>query len=243
MKRNMFLLFALVCLVPVTHAQGLVNDLLAGKLVKPEVGQWAWYNLTAAKGGKKYVIRQAIVGEEKVDRKQGYWVEFEIIPEVGFKMVYKMLLTGPASDPENIHRVIEKSGVDPAREVTVDSSTEGDIDDGSKRRSLGLENISTLDGIIRAEHYEVTKGDQQIHVWINEKVHPTGIVRIRSLDGEMVLRNHGEGGESAQSVITEQPLPPAPVVDVEKPKAEIRTGTRSRSDEADGGSPREKETQ
>jgi len=222
----MVLLFALLFMAPLAPAQGLVGDLLAGKLVNPKVGQWAWYNLVAAKGGKKYVIRQAIVGEERVSRKQGYWVEFEIIPEVGFKIVYKMLLTGPASDPENIHRVIEKSGVDPAQEVAVDQAAAKPVASESKRRSLGLEDIHTLDGAIRAEHYEVLEGADIIHVWINEKINPTGIVRMRSLDGEMVLRNHGSGGENADSVIAEKPLPPN-VETVPKQKPQVRAETKA----------------
>lgn len=223
MTRNILLLLALLFFVPLARAQGLVGDLLAGKLVNPKAGQWAWYNLTDAKAGKKYVIRQAIVGEEKVNRKEGYWVEFEIIPEVGFKMVYKMLLTGPANDPKNIHRVIEKSGADPAREVSVDESVAAGPAPESKRRSLGLEEVQTMSGTVKAEHYEVTQGKNTIGVWINEKINPTGIVRMRSLDGEMVLRNHGQGGENAKSIITEVPLPPDASPATARPKAEIHT--------------------
>lgn len=226
MKRNILLLFALVFLLPKAYPQGLVGDLLAGKLVDPKTGQWAWYNLVDATGGKKYVIRQAIVGEEKVNRKPGYWVEFEVIPEVGFKMVYKMLLTGPASDPKNIHRVIEKSGVDPAREVAVDTAAPATSVPESKRRSIGQEEVVTINGPVRAEHYEVTQGDQLISVWINEKINPTGIVRMQSRDGEMILRNHGEGGENAKSIITETPLPPEETPAVSAPKTEIKTGTK-----------------
>ncbi|NUM55031.1 MAG: hypothetical protein HUU46_15395 [Candidatus Hydrogenedentes bacterium] len=226
MRRNILLLLALVFLIPIARGQGLVGDLLAGKLVNPKAGQWAWYNLTDARGGKKYVIRQAIVGEEKINRKQGYWVEFEVIPEVGFKMVYKMLLTGPANDPKNIHRVIEKSGVDPAREIAIDGTTPANTTPESKRRSLGLDEVSTMNGVIRAEHYEVTQGDQVIGVWINEKINPTGIVRMRSLDGEMVLRNHGTGGENAKSIITETPLPPDEPAPSAGPKPEIKAETK-----------------
>lgn len=229
MKRNILLLFALVFLLPKAYAQGLVGDLLAGKLVDPKPGQWAWYNLVDATGGKKYVIRQAIVGEEKVNRKPGYWVEFEVIPEVGFKMVYKMLLTGPASDPKNIHRVIEKSGVDPAREVAVDAAAPANNVPESKRRSIGQDEVVTINGPVRAEHYEVTQGDQIINVWINEKINPTGIVRMQSQDGEMILRNHGEGGENAKSIVTETPLPPEETPAVAAPKTEIKTGTRPKA--------------
>lgn len=243
MTRNILLLLALLFFVPVAHGQGLVGDLLAGKLVNPKAGQWAWYNLVDGRAGKKYVIRQAIVGEEKVNRKQGYWVEFEVIPEVGFKMVYKMLLTGPASNPENIHRVIEKSGVDHAREVAIDENSPANSTPETKRRSLGMEDVATMNGVVRAEHYEVTQGDQTINVWINEKINPTGIVRMRSLDGEMVLRNHGQGGENAKSIVTETPLPPDDAPGTPTPKTEIKAETKPKdapeesADEQQGTTP------
>lgn len=225
MKRNILLLFALLFVLPAANGQGLVGDLLAGKLVDPKAGQWAWYNLTDARAGKKYVIRQAIVGEEKVNRKDGYWVEFEIIPEVGFKMVYKMLLTGPANDPKNIHRVIEKSGVDPAREIAVDDAAPAADAPDSTRRSLGMDDVKTMNGDVKAEHYEVTQGDQVINVWINERINPAGIVRMQSRDGDMVLRNHGDGGENAKSIITETPLAPDTNPGMPVPKAQVRTET------------------
>lgn len=227
-------------------AQGVVGDLLAGKLVNPKVGQWAWYNLVASQGGKKYVIRQAIVGEEKVGRKDGYWVEFEIVPEVGYKLIYKMLLTGPASDPNNIHRVIQKNGTDPAEEVPVEPETAGDDGSKPKRQSLGMEDVVTGDGPIRAERFSVSNGDKSFDVWINEKVYPTGIVRLRSLDGEMILRNHGQGGEYAQSVIRETPVSaqsPNPT-STSKPRIRAEAGKpKADAPEAGSPSPPEKEAQ
>jgi hypothetical protein len=189
-------------------AQGVVGDMLAGKLVDPEVGQWAWYDLSSAKDSKKFVVRQAIVGEEKVARRSGYWVEFEIVPEVGYRVVYKMLLTGPASDPRNIVRVIEKTGPEPAVELNVADAGETDSAAKSKstRNLVGEESVTTLDGAISAEHYKVQQGVQMMDVWINDAIKPTGIVKLESLDGRMVLRNHGVGGEYAKSVIIEQPI-------------------------------------
>jgi len=35
---------ALVLFVPFARAQGVVSEMLAGKLVDPAVGQWAWYD-------------------------------------------------------------------------------------------------------------------------------------------------------------------------------------------------------
>ena len=189
-------------------AQGVVGDLLAGKLVDPKVGQWAWYDLSSGRDSKKVVVRQAIVGEEKVARKTGYWVEFEIVPEVGYRVIYKMLLTGPASDPRNIIRVIEKTGPEPAVELDVTGAGDAESEDKAKssREPVGDEEITTLDGVIRAEHYKVQQGGQTMDVWINDAIKPTGIVRLDSLDGRMVLRNHGVGGEYAKSVILETPI-------------------------------------
>ncbi len=202
------------CLVGVTaillatpcYAQGVVGDLLGGKLVNPKVGQWAMYDLLDTKGGQKYLVREAIVGEEEVDRKPGYWVEFEITPPVGFKEVFKMLLTGPAGDPANVRRVIEKSGIDPAREVPVDASPGDKDNEHAKRTSLGMEPIATNDGPIRAEHFEVETGKRTMHVWVNEQVTPSGVVKLKAPDGEMTLRNYGIGGSAAKSIITEKPL-------------------------------------
>lgn len=232
MKHAVALLIVSFLASAAAGAQGVVGDLLAGKLVNPKVGQWAWYDLVAGKDHKKFVVRQAIVGDEKLDRKKGYWVEFEVIPEVGYKIVYKMLLTGPANDPKNIVRVIEKSGPDPAVELHVSAAeTDGEQESEAKRKSLGIEEIATLNGVIRAEHFEVTDGERKMDVWINEKIYPTGVVKMTSLDGQMVLRNHGEGGEYARTVITETPITPeeadkkrGPVSIPKAPEVETRAG-------------------
>ena len=41
---------------PTVYAQGVLGDVLAGKLVKPEVGQWAWYNLIDGSTQKRYLV-------------------------------------------------------------------------------------------------------------------------------------------------------------------------------------------
>jgi len=142
------------------------------------------------------------VAQEKVGHKTGYWLEFEVVPEVGYKTIYKVLLTGPASDPRNIHRIIHRYGPEPPEEIPIErEALEPDESNRIKRESLGMETVNTGDGPLRAEHVSVTKEDRVIHLWINEKIRPTGIVRMKTPGGEMVLRNHGFGGKAAQSVI------------------------------------------
>lgn len=204
----------LVCVLApaAAGAQGVVNDLLAGKLLDPRVGQWAWYTLESADDDQRYAIRQAIVGSETVGRRTGYWLEVEIVPEVGYKILYKMLLTGPASDPRNVHRIIAKHGLDPAFEVPRGAHGEDSDTPRARRRSQGMEDVVTPSGIIRAERFEVTQGDQTLNLWIHNDVLPTGIVRLQSPEGDMLLRNYGIGGRDAESLIESpdevQPMPP-----------------------------------
>ena len=233
MKRALILFLVVLTLSSASTAQGIVGDLLAGKLVNPKVGQWAWYDLAAGKGGKKFVVRQAIVGEEKVGRKKGYWVEFEIVPEIGFRAVYKMLLTGPASSPENIIRVIEKNWPEPAAEIEVDhKAAAAEQPTEPERKLVGAEKVATLEGEVQAEHFVVDHGGKKMDVWINERVNPSGIVKLKSVDGEMTLRNHGEGGEFASSVIKETPLTPQQAAErresapsTELPEVQTHAGT------------------
>lgn len=202
-RRSLTCVAAAVFLICLTAAgQTAVNDLLAGKLIDPRVGQWVWYTVTDSDGKARYAVRQAVVGEERVGTRTGHWIEFEIVPDAGYKSVYKVLVTGPASDPRNIRRVIHKQGLDPVVETDVESQ-ESTKTSGSRprRKSLGLEMVNTGSGPIQAEHLEVVQDDRTVHLWVNEAVKPTGIVRLKTDDGEMVLRNYGVGGEYAVSAL------------------------------------------
>lgn len=77
-----------------------------------------------------------------------------------------------------------------------------------------------MNGVVSAEHYEVAQGGQTMHLWINESIKPTGIVKLESLDGRMILRNYGEGGEYAKSVITEQPISAAEAAKIRESQPE-----------------------
>lgn len=201
MYRVVCLLLVMVVWTLGASAQNIVADVLSGKLVHPEVGQWAWYVVTDGATKEKYLIRQAIVGEEKVNRKRGFWLEIEVVPQVGFPTIYKMLLTGPASKSRNIHRVLFKEGNQLAREIP----TNPDDPDGpvpkARRKSLGMEKVKTFKGKMDAEHYTMTVEGRTLEVWLNDAVRPMGVVRMSSSDGELVLRDYGVGGEDGQSKI------------------------------------------
>ncbi|HIJ66314.1 MAG TPA: hypothetical protein HPP77_10230 [Candidatus Hydrogenedentes bacterium] len=208
MKRFVLLLLLGAVVGAAARAQNVVTDVLAGKLVKPKVGQWAWYDLLDNRGARLYTFRHAVVGKERVGRKTGWWIEFELVPDVGYTSVYKMLLTGPATEPKNIEKVLLKDGPEPVQDVTPTAQPpDDDGDDEEKkseavtRESLGEEDVTTPAGVIRAERFVVTKGEREFEVWIDEKVRPTGIVRMVSPDGQLVLRSHGLGGENGESAL------------------------------------------
>lgn len=198
-----------------------INGLLEGKLVSPKEGQWAWYDLTGATGHDKFMVRQAVVGEEKVDGKTGYWVELEIVPAIGYRTMYKMLLTGPASDPKNVHKIIVRQDPDPPQTIPVeDALGSGSSGPEPKRKSMGKDNVETPGGPIPAERFRVSTGDGSFDIWINDNVPPMGIIRMTSEEGEMVLRAYGEGGESAVSAMDAKS-------EAQPPKVTVKTGTEA----------------
>jgi len=214
--------WSLICLIACTGAlaQGVIGQVLSGDLVNPKVGAWAWYDLTDAATDIRFLVRQAIVGNEKVGRKTGYWIEIEVVPRIGYKTIYKMLLTGPATDPKHVHKVLLRDGPRPVNEVSISDDNKKNAppdpngeDSGAvrtkdlARTSLGEEDVPTLGGTIRAEHFELTPGDQKVELWLNDDVRPMGIVKMKSPEGELVLRNHGVGGPDARSIIDEEPVP------------------------------------
>lgn len=204
MRQLWFVAVLLLCALEAAPQQSVIGDVLSGSLVKPKEGQWAWYDVKDANTGLHYALRQAIVGSEKVGKKTGYWVELEIVPIIGYKTVYKMLLTGPASDPKHLHRVMTREGAAPPKEMPLATETEKSDkkeQDAAKEERLGFEDIKTETGTVSAEHLRVTSAGGVSDMWINDEVRPMGIVRLSSAQGELVLRSYGEGGEDARSII------------------------------------------
>ncbi|HEO72633.1 MAG TPA: hypothetical protein ENN80_15355 [Candidatus Hydrogenedentes bacterium] len=220
--------------------QGVVGDVLSGRLVKPKVGQWAWYEMEDAETNRRYALRQAIVGEEWVGWKKGYWLELEVVPPVGYRSVYKMLVTGPASDPRNVHRLLVRDGLSEPVEAPVGQEEGGQSKTPAiKRESMGVETVTTSAGEIKAEHLRLTSGGAASDMWVNDAVRPLGIVRMMSQDGELMLLKYGEGGRDARSVIDEDPLegraPPEPKVEVRVESGEMSESHTSARPDARAG--------
>lgn len=201
---NKLYLVLLAVLCAVAHrapAQEMMSDLLSGKLVNPQVGAYAWYNLKDKTSGQEYFLRQAIVGTEKIKRKEGWWLETELVPRVGFSSVYKMLLTGAASNAENVHRLLVREGNSAVQEVTLDGKNAAKEDGDVPREALGVETLSMPSGDIEAEHYRIKDGEIQTEIWISDKVPPMGLVKMTTAEGELSLQRYGVGGKDGESAL------------------------------------------
>lgn len=208
--RRLFLLAACLCIVGrPAEAQNVIADIMSGKLINPEVGVFAWYELKDAASGARVFLRQAIVGSKKVGDKEGFYLETEVLPEIGFPIVYKMLLTGPATDPANVHEVMVKDGMNPPETVPLDTLQQetAAVQEG-KRESQGKVTVETLAGPIEAEHFVIDEGEHKSEVWVNDTVRPMGIVKMIAPEGELILTRHGTGGSDAESVL-DRPYPGA----------------------------------
>jgi len=192
-------LLAALLFAPAARAQDAVADVLSGRLVKPEAGVWAWYEIDDAETGEKIMLRQAITSEERVRRKTGYWVETRIRPEVGIPVTYLMLLTGPATDPDNVHALYYQ--------VRDEPPIVGDVDAlEPSEPAANLEEVEPVDvvsmptpqGNVTCKHYRLPDGTE---AWISDEVPPLGIVRLKSDKGSMLLQRYGKGGPEAEPTL------------------------------------------
>lgn len=203
--RSTLMILVALCAIP-AGAQGILGDLLSGSLIAPEKGVWAWYELTDTASGEKFYLRQAIVDEEKVKRKAGFWVETQLQPETGFGSVYKMLLTGPATDPKNIQRLILQDGSSLPEEIPVDGKGDsGETFDEAEKQLVGTETITTPAGDLECQHFIIQEAAGKTELWLNDTVRPLGLVKMISPEGELALQRYGKDGPDAQSVIDLMP--------------------------------------
>jgi hypothetical protein len=190
---------------------GVMADIMSGKLVNPSVGVWAWYDVKDTTSGEHVFLRQAVVGEAKVDGKNGFWIETEVVPRIGYPIIYKMLLTGPAGDPKNIHKLIFREGSNEPKEVAVDTAAAQPGSLGSaERKTVGTEKIETQQGAVEAEHVVAEQDGKKTDVWTSDKVPPMGILKLVSPDGELVLQRFGKGGPDGESAMDKKIDAPAP---------------------------------
>ena len=182
----------------------------------PEAGAWSEYIILDKKKEKRTVIRLAILGAKG----DSYW--YEVVNKDGKNSnIVKMLVTGDPIEPENIKRLITKSGMNPAQEMDPGFVLMGRKAAGSmfERQSgiptnstLELQNVKTGEDVVILEagtfdvelHRIIDKdGTVQAEYKFSRQVHPFGIVASEAGNINVLLAGHGTG---ATSLITEEPI-------------------------------------
>lgn len=181
----------------------------------PKPGVWSEYAIFDKATGKRAVMRMSIVGVEG----DAYW--YEVVNREGeASNIVKMLVKGDPNDPENIQRLIMKSGTNPAQEMPRDFVLMGRrmASHMFEQRSgipaspsVKLQNVKTGIGeaTVPAGTFDVALHeivDESGRVYakykFSEEVRPFGVIASDAENSTMVLVGYGDG---AKSLITEEP--------------------------------------
>ena len=213
---------------------------LYGEFKMPEVGAYATYKVINVKNKAERITKISIVGIEKgeggvakiysegepmkivdssgiarVYTPKGedlYWYEIEETdPKTGVVNTVKMLISGNPQEIGTIHRMVIKSGKDPATELpqeilgmlnqTPPQKTKTKVEE-PKSKKLGTEKVKIKKKTFECTHLRYSFKDKTTaEVWTNTKV-PFGVVKSTSPEVTMELLEYGT---DAVSAIKEKP--------------------------------------
>ncbi|HSH70297.1 MAG TPA: hypothetical protein VK997_10295, partial [Deferrisomatales bacterium] len=188
---------------------------LFGKF-QPQLGAWSEYQLLEKASGKATRMRMAIVGQEG----GAYW--YEVTNDEGDnRNIIKMLVVGNPNEPDNIQRLIIKSGDNPAQEMPRDFVAMGrkmaahmfekrsGVPSGSEAQvrleEAGRHQITVPAGTFDTTFYKIlgAEGKLLAEYDAHPDVLPFGVVSSTTDSNTMVLLAHGD---DAKSRITETPV-------------------------------------
>ena len=183
---------------------------------QPVVGAWSEYSVLEKDTGKRIRMRMAIVGKEA----GGFW--YEVTQDDGRnRNVVKMLVRGDPGNPDNIQRLILKSGDNPAAEMPVEFVSMGRKMAGHmfERRSgvpvrpgqelrvveAGEETVRVPAGTFRATLQKIVDPSGRVLATYHfvPDVLPFGVVTSETERSSMELLAYGR---DARSAITETPV-------------------------------------
>ncbi len=181
----------------------------------PKEGAWSQYTITEKQTGIKTLMRMSIVGREG----GSYWYEV-INDEEGARNIVKMLVKGDPNDPENIQRLIMKSGRQPAQEMPRDfvlmgrrmashmfeqrSGIPSSQSVSLKNEIVGTGKVKVPAGTFSITNHQIVDANGKIYAEFkfSKSIHPFGVVTSDTENTSMVLLDHGTG---AKSLITGTP--------------------------------------
>jgi hypothetical protein len=181
----------------------------------PELGAWSEYSVVEKDTGKRAKMRMSIVGTEG----DAFWYEV-FHDDTESTNVIKMLVKGNPNDPENIKRMIFKSGDNPAAEMPPDFVAMGRkmaVHMFEKRsgvsaqptspfsvKEVGEEKVTVTAGTFKTSLYSIIdeNGKAVAKYYSSPTVLPFGVVSSDTEQTSMELLAYGR---DARSMITGTP--------------------------------------
>ncbi len=163
----------------------------------PVLGAGARYETRDEHGSGAFSV--AVVGETKVNGKQGYWVETRVEKGDEAGLVLKQLVVREQGRPHTLRLIIQRPSQAPEEEtlagnqVAQPSSESREAIASGIKESLGRADVTTPAGKFVCRHYRVQLGSAPGDLWTSRRVAPYGIVKLTSegLSMEVVqLLNH-----------------------------------------------------
>jgi len=197
-----------------TEEQAAGTRLFGTFAPKPDV--WSEYAIFDKDTGRRTVMHMSIVGIEQ----DSYWYEVEKREDTGASII-KMLVKGDPIYPENIQRLIIKSGPGPAQEMSGDFALMERQEAGRvfeqqsgvlARATVNLKSVMTGEGTATVPAgtfdvslYEIIDPSGMVYARykFSQAIRPFGIVSSDTDTKTTVLVGHGTG---ARSLITEEPI-------------------------------------
>ncbi|MHB8503032.1 MAG: hypothetical protein ACYDCG_11435 [Candidatus Acidiferrales bacterium] len=190
MKRPQIILVAAgLCLIIGTASRAQMGMNLFKKpaitdIFRPVVGSGAVYE--TEQNQTKSTMEMTVVGEEAVDGKEAFWLEFGHGDQKTGAMTYgKMLVT---KDDFQFHRMIFQQPGRPPVEMPMNPAMrqKSRIDDEMEKwHKVGTEMITVPAGSFLCDHW--TKDDGKGDVWASSKVSPMSMVKEVTPSNSMVL--------------------------------------------------------
>jgi hypothetical protein len=190
MKRpHVLLVAAVLCLVVGTPTRAQMGMDLFKKpaiadIFKPVVGNGAVYE--TERDQKKSTIEMTVVGQEAVDGKDAFWLEFGHTDARSGTMAYgKMLVT---KDDFQFHRMIFQQPGQPPMEMPMNMNPRQKSqmsDEMEKWHKVGTETITVPAGTFLCDHW--AKDDGKGDVWASSKVTPMSLVKEVTPTNSMIL--------------------------------------------------------
>lgn len=190
MKRLHVILFAAgLCTLAATPARtqtgmNFFKKPAIADIFKPVVGTGAVYETGLDQ--KKSTLEMSVVGQESVDGKDAYWLEFgHSDPRTGGMTYSKMLVS---KDDFQFHRMIVQPPGQPPMELPINLTGQQrsrTTDELEKWHKVATETITVPAGTFLCDHW--VKDDGKGDVWASSKVTPMSLVKEVSPTNTMIL--------------------------------------------------------